>query len=69
MFGVKGNISEQNPPKYVRVNEIEKVKILKIIQDEFDNLYNGKDRQLKFIGRPSGEHVAVWNKVWESCKK
>ena len=54
--------------KYVRVNEIEKVKILKIIQDNFDNLY-GKDRQLKFQGRHSGEYAAIWNKVWESCKR
>ena len=64
------NKRKGNPrTKYVRVNEIEKVKILKIIQDEFDNLYHGKDRQLKFIGRPSGEHAAVWNKVWELCKR
>ena len=54
--------------KYVRVNEIEKVKILKIIQDNFDSLY-GKDRQLKFQGRHSGEYAAIWNKVWESCKR
>ena len=68
MLVYKNKIKGYKRTKYVRVNEIEKVKILKIIQDNFDNLY-GKDRQLKFQGRHSGEYAAIWNKVWESCKR
>ena len=53
---------------YVRVNEVEKVKILKYIQEDFDALY-GEDKQLKINGRPTAEQVSVWNRVWRLCKR
>ena len=51
---------------YCRPNEVEKVKILKFIQEDYDSLY-GEDMKI-INGRPNREQIEVWNRVFQLCR-
>ena len=66
MFDIKPDDNDDSGKTKVWVNEIEKVKILRLIQDDFDSLY---DEDKTFKSEPNEEQAVVWDRVYELCQR
>ena len=68
MFDIKpdGSGNDDSGKTKVWVNEIEKVKILRLVQDDFDSLY---DEDKTFKSEPNEEQAVVWDRVYELCQR
>ena len=53
----------------VWVSEIEKVKILRLVNDDFDSLYDKNNEDKNFKSEPNEEQAVVWDRVYELCQR
>ena len=67
MFDVKLDGMAFSGITKVWVSEIEKVKILRLVNDDFNSLYDIEHKN--FNSEPNDEQTVVWDKVCELCQR